>query len=514
MAIAPITFWRRHLRFRLVSTTIVISLGLLGAVGSLLINNVTSGLLKAKEQSVLTEATSAQAEVQRLLNAADTGLATPNVTRLVDSAITALAVRSGAPGIYDALLLSSPTIAGAPERGTALIDTTSVPESLREAVSSEQRQAWVYSEIVYEDGRTVPGMVVGAPLAIPQVGQYELYLLFPLTTEEESISVVTQSVTITGIILLLTLVILVWFITSRVTEPVREAARVASHLAAGELDRRLDVEGEDDLATLATAFNEMAESLQEQIVRLETLSLIQQQFVSDVSHELRTPLTTVRMASEMIYDSRDSLEPDIARAAELLRNQVDRFDLMLSDLLEISRIDAGAALLELGPVDVNMLIETLTGEYAEIATRHNTQIRTCLPNETVVAELDSRRIARILRNLVANAIEHSEGKPIDVTAVANESVLAISVRDYGQGMSQDEVDRVFDRFWRADPSRKRTLGGTGLGLAISADDARLHGGEITLWSMRGRGANFVLNVPLVPEFDISNPAMQAGERRA
>jgi two-component system sensor histidine kinase MtrB len=177
----------------------------------------------------------------------------------------------------------------------------------------------------------------------------------------------------------------------------------------------------------------MAESLQEQIVRLETLSLIQQQFVSDVSHELRTPLTTVRMASEMIYDSRDTLEPDIARAAELLRNQVDRFDLMLSDLLEISRIDAGAALLELGPVDVNMLVETLTGEYAEIATRHNTQIRTCLPNETVVAELDSRRIARILRNLVANAIEHSENKPIEVTVVANESVLAISVRDYGQG---------------------------------------------------------------------------------
>jgi two-component system sensor histidine kinase MtrB len=110
---------------------------------------------------------------------------------------------------------------------------------------------------------------------------------------------------------------------------------------------------------------------------------------------------------------------------------------------------------------------------------------------------DSRRIERIIRNLLNNAIDHSEGGPIDVTLEANESAVSLSVRDYGIGIEKQYWNRVFDRFWRADPSRSRVRGGTGLGLSIALEDAVLHGGDIKVWGEIGKGANFVLTVPKI-----------------
>lgn len=467
----------------------------LGLVGAALLNRVTTGLLDAKEQSALSEASAARQEVQRLLNASDPGTEAVNTTRIVDSVITALAVRSGSPGMFDALLLANPLLFGQPERGTKLIAQSSVPLELRKEIEQQQRQLWQYTTIRYEGGATAQGIVVGAPVTMPRVGEYELYLLFPMTSESETISLMQRAVAVTGLVLLVGLAILAWFITARVTEPVREAALVAGELASGELDRRMFVKGEDDLAKLAASFNAMAESLQQQIQRLEELSRIQQRFVSDVSHELRTPLTTVRMASEMIYDARDVMDPEIARSAELLRNQVDRFDLMLSDLLEISRFDAGETTLETAPVDVRSLVAAIVDEFREIAQRHDTQIRVTQPSDSVIVDGDSRRVSRIVRNLVSNAIEHSEGKPVDVRIAMNNSAVSIGVRDYGHGIDAHNLENVFGRFWRADPSRQRTLGGSGLGLAISQDDAQLHGGRIDVWGEPGNGAHFVLTLP-------------------
>jgi two-component system sensor histidine kinase MtrB len=240
----------------------------------------------------------------------------------------------------------------------------------------------------------------------------------------------------------------------------------------------------------------MAESLKSQINRLESLSSLQQQFVSDVSHELRTPLTTVRMASEMIFDARDQLDPQIARSAELLRNQVDRFDLLLSDLLEMSKIDAGATVLDVSTFNLSDLVAQEVQSANEIAKKYKTIISFVNQGGNSVMEGDSRRVSRIVRNLLANAIEHAEHKPIEVSVKASESAVSVSVRDYGQGMSESDLDRVFDRFWRADPARQRTLGGTGLGLSISIEDAKLHAGELQVWAKPNQGAHFVLTLPL------------------
>ena len=503
-----ISIWRRNLQLRLVTITLFLSVIVLSFVGILLLNRVTAGLLDAKTQSSLTEASAARLEVQRLLDASDAGSAAPNNARLVDSVITALAVRAGSPGLYDALFLSDPALVGVPERGTKLITEGSIPADLREAIRARDRQAWTYSTLRYEDGQTAPGLVVGAPVTIPRVGAYELYLLFPVTNEQDTLDLVKKGVAATGIALLAGLGILAWFVTSRVTQPVREAAEVAVQIASGDLDRRMKVKGEDDLALLAGSLNEMATSLQSQIIRLESLSLLQQQFVSDVSHELRTPLTTVRMASEMIFDSRADFDPDTARSAELLRNQVDRFDLLLGDLLEMSKIDAGAAPLELSPVDVIALTSSILRENEEIAASHDTSFNFSFDNSSLVLEGDQRRISRIIRNLVVNAIEHCDGTDIDVEVGGNKDSISVSVRDYGQGLDAEDKVRIFDRFWRADPARKRTLGGTGLGLSISLEDAHLHGGSIDVWGEPHNGAQFVLTLPRRVKGKVSEPAIK------
>jgi two-component system sensor histidine kinase MtrB len=503
------TTWRKNLQLRLVTITILISTTVLSIIGILLVNQVTTGLLETKKQSSIAEATAARFEVQRLLDAADAGLVAPNSTRIVDSVITALAIRSGSPGLYDALFLSDPDLVGAPERGTELISQSSIPEALRSAITERDRQAWAYGTLVYEGDVTKPGLIVGSPVTIPRVGAYELYLLFPLDKEQNTIDLIRQAVSITGIILLIGLAILAWFVTSRVTEPVREAAQIADQIASGDLDQRMQVRGEDDIARLAGSVNEMAASLQRQIVRLETLSQLQQQFVSDVSHELRTPLTTVRMASEMIYEARGDFDPDMARSAELLRNQVDRFDILLSDLLEMSKIDAGASPLIFGAVDLAKLTETLLQEANHIAREHRTSFNYSGTSNALVFA-DHRRVSRIIRNLLVNAVEHCEGSTIDVQVATNESCVSISVRDHGQGIAEADIPRVFGRFWRADPARPRTLGGTGLGLSISAEDAQLHGGKIDVWGLPGKGAQFVLSLPKTQEGKITQVAILAG----
>jgi two-component system sensor histidine kinase MtrB len=239
----------------------------------------------------------------------------------------------------------------------------------------------------------------------------------------------------------------------------------------------------------------MAASLQQQIAQLENLSRVQQRFVSDVSHELRTPLTTIRMAGDLIHDSRAGFDPTVARSAELLHKELDRFESLLTDLLEISRFDAGAAVLEVESTDLRASVERAVDAHRALAASRGTDLVLRMPSQPVLADMDSRRIERILRNLVANAIEHGEGRPVEVTIGENDSAVAVTVRDHGVGLRPGEAALVFTRFWRADPARARTTGGTGLGLAIALEDARLHAGRLEAWGALGEGSCFRLTLP-------------------
>ena len=497
LARRPLHAWRSSVSLRVVSTTLALSLVVAGLVGWLLLGRITSGLLDAKEHASVAEATRGAAEAQRQLDAANTGAQTESAGDLVTNVIGQL--QSGNSGLYEVLLLSSSGRGDTPERSTGDVAVTSIPTELRSRVYGDQRQSWTYTEIQYLQGTPAPtpGLVVGSPLTLPSAGNpaYELYFVFPLTQEQTTLDLVRRTVFLVGTLLVLTLGVIAYVVTRQVVSPVRQAARTAERFSSGFLTERMAVKGEDDLALLATSFNEMAGNLQEQITRLESLSRVQQRFVSDVSHELRTPLTTVRMAADMLYESRDEFDAATARSAELLQTQLDRFEELLADLLEISRFDAGAAVLDPDPTDIRDLVERAVEATEPIAARKGSELRVVAPAMPCLVECDARRIDRVLRNLVVNAVEHGEGRPIDITIACDEEAVAVGVRDHGVGLRPGESSLVFNRFWRADPARARTTGGTGLGLSIALEDARLHGGWLQAWGVPGDGAHFRLTLP-------------------
>jgi two-component system sensor histidine kinase MtrB len=490
-----VTLWRRSLLLRVTVTTLILSIIVMTILGFLLLSRVTTGLLDSAERTAVTEASAGLADAQRISAAAASGTSAASPASIVDTIVASLATRAGSPPQYDVLLLAGEIEGAAPERGTNLVSDASVPPELRDTVMATGRQSWTYTEIRYLDGRSAPGIVVGAPLAVTDVGTYELYYLFPLTNEASTLDLVRSTVIGTGVLLVVLLGAVAAVVTRQVVAPVRSAARVAEQFSEGHLRERMAVRGEDDLARLAMAFNDMAASLEQQIHRLEELSAVQQRFVSDVSHELRTPLTTIRMAADLLFESRGDLDPPTARSAELLQNQLYRFENLLGDLLEISRYDAGAAVLDLETVDLVALVKRAAESARPLAERRGSEIVVTALVEPCPVECDPRRVDRILRNLLDNAVEHGEGRPIDVTVTEDGAAAAITVRDHGVGLSDDSIAHVFDRFWRADPARARTTGGTGLGLSIALEDTRLHAGWLEAWGTPGEGACFRLTLP-------------------
>ncbi len=498
------TFWRRSIQARVVVSTLVLSAVVVSLVGWVLLNQVADGLVAGKTDRSVGEATRGAIDAQRRLSGAS-GTDFDSGTQL-DQVVRSIVQRGQVQG-YD-VILTGP-IAGSGDRATAGQETrnsqgvlsTSIPSGLRAKVESSQAEgvSWTYTKINYDplSGRApVAGVVTGSQLVLPaDGGTYTLYHLFPMTEQGDTLSLVRRALYTGGALLLVLVGGLTWLVTRQVVTPVRLARRVAERLASGRLEERMHVRGEDDIARLGTSFNQMAASLQAQIRQLEELSRVQRRFVSDVSHELRTPLTTVRMAGDVLHDARHRFDPGTARAAELLQKELDRFELLLSDLLEISRFDAGAAALDLEDVNLLDVAHRVAEATRALAEARGTTVVVRPSARPCIAEVDVRRVERIVRNLVTNAIDYAESREVVILLDSDESASALAVRDYGIGLKPGESAMVFNRFWRADPSRARTSGGTGLGLSISVEDAHLHGGWLQAWGEPGRGAQFRLTLP-------------------
>jgi two-component system sensor histidine kinase MtrB len=482
--------WRRSIRVRVVTTTLVVSGVVVAVLGVFLMQQITNALLEAKERAALLQLDDGVGVAQGRLA---TGPTDRETTNALNDVVTTLARRSGPAGLYEVIIIdeNDPGIAGFSSNAIKL---DSVPPRLSEQVrrSLASTPYRTYGRLSYDDGTSAAGLIVGT-----KVNGYQLYYLFPLSQEKQSLTVVQRTLFGVGAALVLLLAAIASLVTRQVVIPVRLAAQSAERLAAGRLEERMKVRGEDDLARLATSFNDMAANLQEKIVQLEELSKVQRQFVSDVSHELRTPLTTIRIAADVLHEAREDFDPLASRSAELLQSQLERFEGLLADLLEISRYDAGAATLDADSIDVRELVLRAVGDTEDLAERKGSKIVQQLPGEATMAEVDRRRVERILRNLLVNAVEHGEGKDIVISVAADRDAVAVAVRDHGCGLRPGEAHMVFDRFWRADPARARTTGGTGLGLSISKEDARLHGGWLQAWGEPDQGSQFRLSLPRV-----------------
>ena len=357
----------------------------------------------------------------------------------------------------------------------ALLVLNSIPQEFRDEVRNSKDVLEKKVTIYYSNGKNYPGFIIGGKLNIPKSGAYEIYYLFKLNAQYQSITTVAWTLALAGFLLVFLIALSTRYLLRRVIAPVQQAAKAAERFTQGDLSSRMMISSDDEMASLGKSFNEMASSIQEQIDRLENLSMLQQRFVSDVSHELRTPLTTLRMAAEVIYEEKANFDPNITRSSELLINQIDRFELLLSDLLEVSRFDAEAATLGIVNFDFNLLVRK-TIDYLHPSKSSLFDISA--PPDAINIEGDPRRIERILRNLISNAIDHGEGNRIEIQISESSNEVSIGVRDYGLGFDENDAPYLFDRFWRADPSRARTSGGTGLGLSIALEDTKLHQGQL------------------------------------
>jgi two-component system sensor histidine kinase MtrB len=483
--------WRRSIQLRVVAATVVLGILVVLVVGQLLLQRITSGIIASRQEAVV-------AQSAHDLNQAKSDLISGDRETSIRDVANYLAGPSDNPTRYVILEKALGNTAGVSDYATPGIDLTAIPDPLRREVIRTGDNRLQYEVFTTQlSGRSVPVIAVGGLLELGAAsgGRFELYFVYSLEREVQVVDVVRRTFLLGGIALVLLVGAVAWVVTRQVVTPVALAARTAEELASGRLDRRMKVRGNDELARLGRAFNEMAAGLERQIHQLEELSRVQRRFVSDVSHELRTPLTTLRMAGEVMYEARQSFEPALGRSAELLQAQLDRFEELLADLLEVSRFDAGAAVLDCEAVDLREIVERVVSDLAPLAHRHDTAVELVPGAASTVAEVDPRRVERIVRNLVGNALEHSESRPVEVRLAGNADAVAVAVRDHGVGLRESDLAMVFNRFWRADPARARTTGGTGLGLAIALEDAHLHGGWLQVWGEPHEGANFRLTLP-------------------
>lgn len=485
---------RHSLLTRVVAITLGLALLAILAVGVYLSQTVAGGLFEQRRDRILDEAADVSASFVGVMNSSEDRTRTQQQDAATEFVLS-LRTDNETSERHAALI---------PAAGTGLT-VVSTDRAVVELVSDELRQqvregeGLFYQSVSWEtaDGQ-VPAMVVGTRVDLRGSGPGELYLLYSLENEQHTLTFVNRAMIGGGVVLMVLITGIAFVVGRSIVGPLEQAATAAELIAHGDLGARVPVRGQDEIASLGRSFNDMSETVQAHVEELEELSRLQRRFVSDVSHELRTPLTTIAMGASVVEAHKDEFDPEVERSVELMTEQIDRFEVLLSDLLEISRFDAGGAELEAGPVDLNTVVETVASGLAALADTRESELDVQVFPGNAWAAVDRRRIERILRNLISNALEHGGGAPVRITVGADDEAVAVVVQDRGNGLSPEQAEHVFDRFWRGDPSRARTVGGTGLGLAISLEDAHLHDGWLQAWGQEGEGAVFRLTLPRRP----------------
>jgi two-component system sensor histidine kinase MtrB len=367
---------------------------------------------------------------------------------------------------------------GTPFPSSFAISVESVPRALVDKVQ-RGRVGYVLQWI------DPPRLVFGSPLP----GQnLETYFFVPLTDLTRTLQILSRVLIGVAIGAVLLAALVGTRVSNRVVDPVRQASRAARRVAEGLLETRLEVHGDDELAALASSFNEMAAALERRIGR-------DRRFVGDVSHELRTPLTTLRASTDFLLERKDRLPAQSRRAAELLAADIEYLQRLVDDLLDLSRVEAGRVDMAWERLNVADLARevvarrTRTGDGA-------VRIEVDADPEQLSTVADKQRLERVVGNLVDNALTHGQGKEVTLRVGSDDGILQLSVEDRGPGIPPGASGRIFERFYKADPARRRgERGGSGLGLAIARENAHLHGGEIVVFNGRSGGARFELRFP-------------------
>ena len=486
---------RHSLSAKLAVAITLAALVLLLVFGIIVASQLRSSMFETRKDAILADASLRFSSAQSVFSSS-TATSPDQVQESARGALASLKASAAGAGATNVALLRS-------EGSTASLRINQIEdEQMRGLITPQMREAvaqggaqWQSVGIRASDSDKVsPGILVGTQVQLPRAGTHELYILYSLAADQRQVDVVLRVLVLSALPIIVALPIGVFALLHRLLLPVRLTVSAATKAAEGDLDVRVEVHGADEMAALGRAFNAMTSSLQDTISRYDELAKLQQRFVSDVSHELRTPLTTIRMAEDIVWDNREDLPAHARRSAELLHDQTERMEQMLADLLEISRYDAASALLDAEERDLRPIVTRVVEACAELAQRQGVPVEVVAPARAA-AEIDERRIERVIRNLVVNAIEHADGTRVTITVATSATDVACRGRDRGVGMTQEVADHVFDRFYRADTARARTTGGTGLGLAIATEDVAIHGGRLQAYGEPGKGASFLMTLP-------------------
>jgi two-component system, OmpR family, sensor kinase len=311
---------------------------------------------------------------------------------------------------------------------------------------------------------------------------------------------------------LVALAILAWWVIKLGLRPLEHMQETAGAIAAGDLSQRIDIEDEHtEVGRLGLALNEMMQQIETAFAARAASEGRLRRFVGDASHELRTPLTSIRGYAELFRRGAADRPEDLAKAMRRIEEEADRMGSLVDDMLLLARLDQGRPL-ERQPVDLTRLIRDAVDDARAVAPNRPIDFS---PNGAVFVPGDELRLRQVLGNLLQNANRHTPPEtPVHVRVVNGDEEAVIEVADEGPGMSTDDVNRVFERFWRSDPSRTRSSGGAGLGLAIVSAIATAHGGRAEVQSAPGQGSVFRVHLPhqvpaapdqTIPVADLEDP---------
>jgi signal transduction histidine kinase len=281
--------------------------------------------------------------------------------------------------------------------------------------------------------------------------------------------------------------------------PLGRLVEGARRLAGGDLRTRVEVGGPVEIATLGRAFNEMANSLERDARERDRVEQMKDDFVLTVSHELRTPVTVVKGFAEMLTAQRQSLNSRQFEAAEVISESAGQLQKMINDLLDLARSDAGKLRIEPEPIAVRPLAQRIGRQMRPHFEEKDQRFTVSVEKDVPDVEADAVRIGQVLANLLTNANKYSpEGAQVKLAATRVGDEVEFAVSDTGPGLGEEELDQVFDRFWRAESGETQS-GGTGLGLAIAKSLVELHGGAISASSVPGEGATFRFVLPIAKD---------------
>ena len=458
---------RFGLRTRIMSMFVIGALLLSTFLAAVAYSFTRSSLINQRERTSTDQAYRNARVAQREISAGNT-----NANAIID--------RLQQVGVAQAAI----NIDGAWASPSAKFTSELIPESMQARVIVDR----IPAQMIVSFDR-VPTLVIGIPLESSSAAYFEFA---DLSDANATLRNVGLSLLFGGLITTLAGALTGMIAAKRVIRPLGDAAQAAKAIAGGRLDTRLENTDDHDLQLLSTAFNDMAEALQNRVER-------DARFASDVSHELRSPLMTLAASVEVMQARREEM-PDRAQAAlDLLVGDVSRFQGLVEDLLEISRFDAGAIRLHLE----DLLVAEFVRQAVAVSSLPQTKLTVSDRAEGLILRGDRRRLARVVANLIDNARVHGGGAPeITVTEADGEGEplghVWIAVEDHGPGVPTEERALVFERFARgAVAGRRSSSDGAGLGLALVDEHVRMHGGRVWVEDrLDGElGARFVLELP-------------------